>query len=352
MSFEIIKNRERRLSKRLNETNQIQRFNEKKNGRVPAKYNRPFWLPASNYYILSFAVAVAFFFLIWGVLHEEEDEAPWNVAGIGASLVLVGAVFLREIVLKKAQNQFLLAQRRLDNNVSNTAIPLGTNNREERLSLQKNAEIINNIKHKSEAARILRKLPEAHLEVFESCDEYLSINKKALETVSAGSPRLAALRRGREIVKELHKFHLLTWAGMQSRLLTQEAKNQFKFSEKLKSAQKAQSVLETALQFYPNEMQLIESEGVLKEFITSIKVSHWIEQAERAVFKKNYKRALSCFQDALFFLERENVQKEEGELIAEQINRKIENIHQMEKEAKKAKRISINSDSESENKND
>ncbi|MCA1623934.1 MAG: hypothetical protein LC768_18525 [Acidobacteria bacterium] len=340
------------MNKRLNETSQIQRFNEKKNGRVSNKYNRPFWLPASNYYILSFAIAVAFFFLIWGALHEEEGEAPWIFAGFGSSLILVGAVFLREIVLKKARNQFLVAQRRLDNNVSNTAIPLGTNNKEEKLSLQKNAEIISNIKHKSEAARILRKLPEAHLEVFESCDEYLSINKKALETVSAGSPRLAALRRGREIIKELHKFHLLTWAGMQSRLLTQEAKNQFKFSDKLNNAHKAQSVLETALQFYPNDTQLIESEEVLKEFITSIKIFHWIEQAERAAFKKNYKRAISCYQDALFFLARENINKEEGELITEQINRKIENIHQIEKEVKEAKRISTNSDLESENKND
>ena len=340
------------MSRKLNETNQIQRFNKKKTGRFPDKYHRPFWLPASNYYILSFAVAVAFFFLIWGVLHEGEDEAPWIPAGIGASLVLVGAVFLREIVLKKARNQYLLAQRLLDNNVNNTTIPLGLNIKEEKLSLQKNAEIINNIKHKSEAARILKKLPDAHLEVFESCDEYLLINKKALETVAAGSPRLAALRRGREIVKELHKFHLLTWAGMQSRLLTQEAKNQIKISEKLKNAQKAQSVLETALEFYPNDTQLIESEEVLKEFIASIRISHWIEQAERAAFKQNYKRAVSYYQDALFFLARENIQKEDGELIAEQINRKIGKIQQMDNRNKGVKKTSTDSDLESENKND
>lgn len=323
------KMRVRKLTRRPNQINQVQKFSESKIGRIPDKYNRPFWLPALNFYILSVVVAIAFFFLIWGILSEGGEDFAWLPAAFVATVILCGAVFLREVVLRKARNQFLLTQRRLDKNLKSLPLPSGVSI-ENKLTLEKNARIIDLIRHKSEAAKTLKRLPEAHLEVFESCNEYLSVNKKALETVNVGSPRLIALRRGREVVKQLHKFHLLTWAEMESRLLTKEAQNQVKISEKLKNAQKAQSVLESALQFYPNETQLKDSEEALKEFVASIKISHWIEQAERAAFKENYKRAISCYRDALFFLTRGSVQSEEKEGIAEKINLEIEKIRQIQ----------------------
>jgi hypothetical protein len=46
------------------------------------------------------------------------------------------------------------------------------------------------------------------------CREYLSVNKNQLETVRQGSPRLASLLRGREIVQGLQHFHLLAWAEL------------------------------------------------------------------------------------------------------------------------------------------
>ncbi|MEP6903844.1 MAG: hypothetical protein ABJA66_19130, partial [Actinomycetota bacterium] len=147
-----------------------------------------------------------------------------------------------------------------------------------------------------------------------------------LETVGAGSPRLAALRRSREIVNNLHKFHLLTWAEIESRRLTQEAKNRVTMAEKTETAQKALNVLTNALTFYPNEQRLIESEQAVKEFVVSIRVAHWIEQAERSAFKGNFKRAVSHYKDVLFFLARENTQSKETDLLAEQINVEIKNI--------------------------
>jgi hypothetical protein len=67
----------------------------------------------------------------------------------------------------------------------------------------------------------------------------------------------------------------------------------------------------------------------LKDFIASIKVSHWIEQAERAAFKGNYKRAVSLYRDALFFLAREEVKTDEREAIAGRINSEIESLRQL-----------------------
>jgi hypothetical protein len=204
------------------------------------------------------------------------------------------------------------------------------NKNENKFTIEKNARIIKDIHQKSEAARLLSKFPDAHFEVFEICNEYLSINKKELETVGAGSPRLAALIRGRDTVARIHKFHLLAWAEIESKSLTQDAKGQVRFSEKLKDAQKALSVLESALQFYPNEAKLRDSEEAVKEFVASIKISHSIEQAERAKFKENYKRAISLYRDALFSLGRENLKKEDRDLLAEQINSEIEKIRQFE----------------------
>lgn len=317
------------MNEKLRRNNQIQKNSKRGKGYDSFKYRRPFWLPASNYYILAIAVTIAFFFLAWGILHEESDDMGYIPAGIGASLVLVGAVFLREVVLRKARNRYLLAERKLDYNLKNAFLHQQPNRNPNKLTLEKNAAIIGEIKKKSEAAQVLGKLSDGHWEVFEMCNEYLTINESEMKTVGIGSPRLAALRRGREIVGELHRYHLLAWAEIESRALTQEAKNRVTMSEKLETAQKALTVLDSALQFYPDESKLLESEEALKEFAASIKVSHRIEQAERAAFKGNYKRAISHYRDALFFLARENVQAQEKEVIAEKINAEISKLREI-----------------------
>lgn len=301
---------------------------------------RPFWLPASNYYILAAAATIAVFFLIWGILHEGNDEMPWVGAGIGASIVLAGAVFLREVVLRNARRRFLIEQRRLDSNIDNLVVNQNVSRSQKKLSLEQNAAIIKEIKRKSEAASVLGNLSEGHFEVFEMCQEYLALNARELQNVGVGSPRLAALRRGREIVSGLHRYHLLQWTEIQAKGLTRDAKNQVSYAEKLETAQKALTIIDSALQFYPQELNLQESEAALKDFVASIKVSHWIEQAERSAFKGNYKRAISHYRDALFFLGRENVKNEEKDLIAQQINSEIEKIRNLDKTNKGRKKIS------------
>lgn len=315
--------------------NRIPKYENRRNFNDSYKYRRPFWLPASNFYILAVAVALVFFFIVWGLFHDE--EMPYIPAGIGASLILVGAVILREIVLRKMRNRFLLAQKRLDYNLNNAVLRQPQKPNPNKLTIEKNAAIIAAIRKKSEAAQVLGKLPDGHREVFQMCNEYLLLNEKELETVGTGSPRLAALRRGKEIIGGIHRFHLLAWTEIESRRLTQESKNCVTISEKLKTAQEALSVLGSALQFYPDENRLLESEEALKNFIASIKISHRLEQAERAAFKGNYKRAISHYRDALFFLARENVKEEEKEKVAEQINTEIEKLRHLSAENEKNK---------------
>lgn len=316
----------------------MSRFPVERRGRQRFGQPRPFWLPASNFYIFAAAAAIVFFFLIWGILNEGGEEKPWVAAVVCAVAVLAGAVFLREIVLKNARRRYLLAQQKLDYNLQNiSAKPAQKSNK---LTLEQNATIVEEIKRKSEAAKVLGKLPDGHLEVFELCNEYLLRNKRELQTAGIGSPRIAGLRRSREKVKDLHKFHLLAWAEIESRLLTQEAKNRVTISEKVETAQRALGILEQALQFYPQESRLFESADLLKEYISSIKISDLIEQAEKAAFKGNNKRAISIYQDALFFMTRDNAQTEKAQLIAEKINGEIDKL----KEVKPRKVKSIKQD--------
>ena len=101
-------------------------------------------------------------------------------------------------------------------------------------------------------------------------------------------------------------------------------------SDKLEAAQRALTVLDSALSYYPDDNQLLESERALREFAASIKVSHWIEQAERAAFKGNFKRAVNHYRDALFFMARESgAQTEEKRLTADRINAEIERLRSL-----------------------
>jgi tetratricopeptide (TPR) repeat protein len=295
----------------------------------PAKVRHPFWLPASSFYILAGTVGTAVFLLIWGILHDGEEPKPWIPAGVGTSVILVGSVFLREVVLRKARNRYLLTQRRLDSNldkvgrkIQQTAPPT------QKLTLQKNAELIRQIQKKSEAAKLFMRLSDTHFEVFEVCLEYLRLSEKELETVNLGSPRQAALRRGQEIVEKIGKFHLLTWAEIESRTFTEKAKSEQNVNRKIETAQKALNVLDTALKYYPTDNRLIESQKAVREFIASTRVGHWIEKAERAAFKGHFKRAISHYKDALFFLARENLKSDEVGRIAEEIRFEIEKLNE------------------------
>ncbi len=285
-----------------------------------SRHRRPFWLPASNYYMLTASVAIAFFFLVWGILNDGHDQTPWIPAGVGAAVVLGSAVVLREVILRDARRRYLISQHHIDQSVK--GIARRVREREPaKLTLERNASILSEISRKSEAAKVLGRFAEGHREVFELCDEYLAAVTRELPNVGAGSPRIAALRRGTDVAGRYHYYHLLQWAEIESRTLTQEASKRDKIADKLESTQSALGVVEFALRAYPQESALLESQKVLLQLVSSIKISDLIERAERSAFKGNHKRALNLYQDALFFLQRDNPETE-GE-VGDHINEEI-----------------------------
>ncbi len=296
------------------------------------KVRRPFWLPASNYYVLSIAVSAAFFFLVWGILHDSGEEMPWVTAGVGASVLLAGAVVLREVILRRARQRYLRQQRIMENRVTaaNLRSQINDPRQSNKLTLEHNASILNEIRQKSEAAKLLNKFSAGHREVFEICGEYISLNENELKTVNPNSPRLAPLLKGRSTVAEYHRYHLLKWAEIETRTLTIEAQNRSRTADKVEAAQSALNVIETALHFYPQEPSLLQSHEVLQEMTVSIKVSHLIERAERAAFKGDYARAKSLYRDALFYLGRDHIQSDMREQAARRINEEIEHLRGLE----------------------
>ena len=95
-------------------------------------------------------------------------------------------------------------------------------------------------------------------------------------------------------------------------------------SDKIETAQRALEVIDSALKLYPEESELLESERAVREFISSVKVSHWVELAERAAFKGYYARAIDRYRDALFYLSREEIKEERRAEAAARIGREIE----------------------------
>lgn len=280
-----------------------------------------------NYYFLTCAIAIAFFFIFWGVLHGLGEESPWIISGVFASLILIGAVIVREFVLINTYRERIKAQKKLDYQLKSVYKQrINNNSTSDRLTLERNSEILADIESKSKIAKSGGNYSERHLEVFEICNRYLHKSQKELNGIMKGSPRYASLRDGREKILELHKFHLLSWAAIESQTFIQSSKFQVGMNEKLENAQRAFGVIDSALQFYPEEERLLNSIESVREYIVSIKVNHWIEQAERAAFKENYQRAINHYKDALFFLARENDRKPEHEVIAQEIIEKIEEL--------------------------
>jgi len=134
------------------------------------------------------------------------------------------------------------------------------------------------------------------------------------------------MRAGQERTRALQKHHLLTWARDSSRALTYEAQQRARLSERIESANRALHCLESALQFYPQETELQESSAAIREFISSVKVAHWVELAERAAFKGHYRRAIDRYKDALFYLGRGVMKEEVRAASSERIEREIESL--------------------------
>lgn len=273
-----------------------------KNFNIISSARKPFWLSVFKYYVLTASFCGLVFLLLWAGLNDAPDEGALAIAIIVSGSMFSLAVFFREVVLRNHRRRYHLA-RALDKRVRN-GVPDAARVRPGKLSLEQNKLILRTINERSDAAKVFSKLASTHREVVELCEEYLGVAAAELPKVRPGSPRLAAIGKGMDRARKVHHYHLLKWAEIESRSFSREAHEAEGAADKLEKAGAALSVVEQALVSYPSDTDLLETKRVLDEFVLSLKISSWIEKAERAHFKGNHQHAISLYQDALFDLNR------------------------------------------------
>lgn len=285
-------------------------------------YRRPFWIPASSYYVLAFSVSATIFFVVWGVLHGHQHEMPWIVAGVAASGAILGSVIIREVVIRRRERRKRLLKMQIGS-ARSVLDPRSSNPK--KLTLEKNAEILEQIRQKSNAANILGSLSTGHREVADLCGAYLAANEAELKMISASSPRLGPLLRSRTKVMEAHRFHTLKWAEIEATSITAKIKDMRSPAEKAAAAKSALNVIEQALSSYPNEPLLVQSREALNEMTVQIVLGDHFERANVAADGGDLSAAREILKDALYFLAGYSGVPNVDDLAAE-IRREIEGI--------------------------
>lgn len=280
-------------------------------------------MPSSvGYLMAAIVIAAGVFVGLWWILISTGDDAPWLPAGLAASAVLLVALSAREVVMRRAWTRYLL-----ENGIREKQHPSRTResgrSQKKGFSSSLHSNALRTIQKQSTAADRRGSNPEAHLDVAQLCQEYLTSTDEAMRAGSYGSEKGVAVRAGQERVRALHRHHLLTWAKGQSRVLTHDAQQRARTFDKIETATRAIDCIDSALRVYPDELELNESRVAISEFIASVKVAHWVELAERSAFKGHYRRAIDRYKDALFYLNQDVVKDEVRIAGTEKIEREI-----------------------------
>lgn len=276
--------------------------------------------------VASAAAAASLFFVLWWMLQSEDH--PWVPAGLAASVVMLVAASAREVIIRRAWTRYVLEENATQGfNVPRRSAPANA----QRQTSFSQTEALRVLEQKSKEAEGEGSLPESHLKVFQLCGEFLETADRSLASPAVSSERRLTVRARQERVRALQKHHMLSWARDSARLLTHQAHQQARLHEKIESANRALDCIDTALKSYPDNEELRRSGTAVREFMTSSRVAHWVELAQRATFKGRYRRAIDCYRDALFYLTRAGA---EHQVAADQITREIELLRARTKTAR------------------
>jgi len=263
------------------------------------------------------AASAALFFVLWWMLQGEEN--PWIPAGLAASVVMLVAASAWLAVARRARVRPIRDRYSGELRGHSTQRPSGSALH----STGRHSAALRAL-HKQSADADVRDLPpQAHRDLYHLCSDYLKGTEEALQSSSLPTEIRLALRSGQQRVQTLQRHHLLVWARGSARALTHEAQQRVRLYEKVETANRALECIDYALAVYPDEEELKGSARAVRDFITSSRVAHWVELAERAAFKGYYRRAIDRYCDALFYLTRDG-RDQDREAGGERITREIE----------------------------
>lgn len=283
----------------------------------------------TGYLVVAVLIAVVLFVALWWLLREGGDEAPWLLSGLAAGVVILVAVAAREVVMRRAWARYTYEQEmEMRGNGGDGIRPSKLHKlpgRQTSAGVQASATALRALQQRlADAEATGADAPEAHLEAYRLCEQYLTDADDAMRSHGASPDVRVALHAGQERVRALQKHHLLAWARGEATHLTHEAQRRVRLSDKIETAQRAIDVIDEALRIYPGEPELRASATAVRDFVATVKVAHWVELAERAVFRGKYGRGIARYRDALFYLSRAEMGEDARASAATRINREIE----------------------------
>jgi tetratricopeptide (TPR) repeat protein len=284
--------------------------------------------PSSVGYLLTTGIVAAGVFAgAWWLFSSAGDESPWLPASVFASLVLLVSMAAREVVMRRAWARYTRGLELEMGSREAVAAQPATSMRQTRAaaSVHSAASSLRALQQRLAAAEEAGgRQPEAHLEAYRLCEQYLANSEEAIRSPRTSVDVRMALRAGQERVRDSRRHHLLAWARGEAQRLTHEAQRRASVSGRIETAQGALEVINEALQVCPEERELKESALAVRNYIASVKVAHWVELAERAAFRGRHERAVARYRDALFYLSRAEMSEDAREAAASRINREIE----------------------------
>lgn len=290
-----------------------------------SKGRLPFWLPAQNYYLLVLVFAGAVFLSVAAALNDGRDETPWITAGVSAAVFVVTLFAFRELVLRRFRRRALAAQR-LSRHLRLMAPMRREEDGRRKITLEENHEMLREIRVKSDAAKVLGTLAEAHREVFDLCENYLTQSSTQISSARPGSPRIPAMRKGAKFAAGRHRFHMLKWAEVKARSFTDGVAGSGELDEKIGVAREALGAVDRVISVYPDEIALVDSRTVLQTFLVSAKIRLSVEKAEWATEQGKWEEAVEHYRTALSDLQQCDVDFSDREAIQQRINKEIGRI--------------------------
>lgn len=253
-------------------------------------------LKSINYYSIAVLACVGVFFFVMSLTNDGLEENSWLAAVVAALGTGLSMVLFRQIVLRRVREKELAARR-----LSHHIRIAGSHFRptpSKKMTVERNDELVAEIRKRSDAAKVLGKVADAHKDIFELCEAYLKIASSEIARARTGSPRLPAIRNGASFAARRHKYHILKWAEIKARS-AQLDMGSMAVKDRLVAAEAALEAVDRALAHYPNEMALTESRRVLAAFFATGTIKSIIDEAEQAEKSGNIEAAVAVLRRAM-----------------------------------------------------
>lgn len=272
---------------------------------------------------------------LWA-LQMSDDEQPYWFVAIAVGVAVAATLGVRELVARRSR------ARRVAAAPIPVSVPFGSNSgahslRRKSYSIERAAGKLRKLQDAISELDAGGMTSEAHMRAYGLCEKYLLETDEAIRAAEMSADVRVALRAGQERVRGWQKRHLLEWARLETQKLTQEALRRERFSDKIETARRSLEVIDEALRRYPNEPELLASADVVRDMVASLRVSHWVEMAERAAFRGKYARAIARYEDALFYLSRAEMTEAARNATAQRLRKEIESMSEMREQALRTK---------------